>query len=116
MLSPIDTYFLQHDEPTGSCLRALRSFLLSHSALTEAWKYGMPFYCYKKKMLCYLWTQKSTGLPYFGIVDGNLVEHPGLLREKRARMKILPVAPDNDLPLDELELLLSKMLSVRDHF
>jgi hypothetical protein len=45
MLRPIDNYFLQHEEPTKSCLQFLREHILQiDKNITEAWKYGMPFF------------------------------------------------------------------------
>ena len=37
--------------------------------------------------------------PYIGIVEGNKINHPLLISEKRARMKILLVDPEKDIPL-----------------
>jgi hypothetical protein len=116
VLRDIDQYFLQKDEPTKSCLLFLREFILAHnSGITEAWKYRMPFYCYKEKMLCYLWTNKVTGQPYIGFVDGKLMEHPDLMIEKRSRMKIMMVDPLKDMPVDTLTKLLTAALSLRNH-
>jgi hypothetical protein len=100
MLKPVDNYFLQQPEPEKSCLLALRTLvLLVDKGITEAWKYGMPFYCYHGKMFCYLWTHKKMGQPYLGIVEGGKINHPLLLQEKRARMKILLVDPAKDIPV-----------------
>jgi hypothetical protein len=40
-------------------------------------------------MFCYLWVHKKYQRPDIGIVEGNRINHPDLLVEKRARMKIL---------------------------
>jgi hypothetical protein len=72
MLRAIDNYFLQKEEPIKSYLLALREIILKHDKnITEAWKYGMPFYCYLGKMFCYLWTHKKYKQPYLGIVEGK---------------------------------------------
>jgi hypothetical protein len=89
-LSPVDNYFLQKEEPTRSCLQFLRSHIVKQNKnITETWKYGMPFYCFKDKMFCYLWVHKKYLRPYIGFVEGRQLHHPDLLQEKRARMKIL---------------------------
>lgn len=94
MLRPIDNYFLQQDEPVRSCLQFLREFILKQdSCITESWKHRMPFFCYGKKMFCYLWIHKNYLQPYIGIVEGKLINHPDLITEKRARMKILLLNP-----------------------
>lgn len=113
MLSAIDTYFLQQEEPVKSCLLFLRSHILKQDVLiTEAWKYGMPFYCYKNKMFCYLWVHKKTGLPYIGFVDGNKLNHPDLVQEKRARMKILLIDPAKDIPVKKISAIIKTALKL----
>lgn len=60
MLNAIDNYFLSKDEPIKSCLLFLRDYILNFDKnITEAWKYGMPFYWYKGKMFCCLWVYKK---------------------------------------------------------
>lgn len=100
MLTPLDNYFNQQPEPAKSCLLALRQLVLKYDAgITAAWKYGMPFYCYKGRMLCYLWVHKKYKQPYIGIVEGKNIDHPILLQEKRARMKILLIDPQKNIPV-----------------
>ena len=100
MLRPIDNWFLQKDEPLKSCLQFLRGYILRQDAgITEAWQYGMPFYCYKGKRVCYLWVHKKYHQPYIGIVEGKKINHPDLITEKRARMKILLLDPAKDIPI-----------------
>lgn len=103
MLRPIDLYFENQDEPARSCMQALRAALLRFDPhMAEAWKYRMPFYTYKGKMFCYLWTRKTTGQPYLGIVQGAALSHPELLPEARKKMKILLLDPQSDLPLEKI--------------
>jgi hypothetical protein len=74
MLRPIDNYYLQQTEPHKGCLQFLRGFILDQdSQITESWKYGMPFFCYGKKMFCYLWVHKKLQQPYIGIVEGKSI-------------------------------------------
>lgn len=113
MLRPIDQYFLQKEEPVKSCLQFMRAHILSMGEqVTEAWKYGMPFYCINGKMCCYLWVHKKYGQPYIGFVEGNKLDHPDLLTEKRARMKILLLDPEKDLPMKKINTLLKEMLAL----
>jgi Domain of unknown function (DU1801) len=113
MLKAADKYFFQQPEPARACLLAMRQLILSHnSEITEAWKYGMPFYCYQGKMCCYLWTQKKTGQPYIGFVEGKQLSHPLLIQEKRARMKIMLLNPAQDLPVKTIYSLLKKALAL----
>ncbi len=106
-LRDIDNYFLQKEEPVKGCLLFLREYILNYDKnITEAWKYRMPFYCYKGKMFCYLWTHKKNGSPYIGIVEGKKIEHPALIIEDRARMKIMLLDPTADLPMDTIDNIL----------
>jgi hypothetical protein len=112
MLRPIDDWYLQQEEPGKSCLQFLRTHILQMDInLTESWKYGMPVFCYKGKMFCYLWVHKKLHQPYIGIVEGKYINHPDLIREKRARMKILLVNPDKDIPLRKINSILKEVLS-----
>jgi len=114
MLRPIDDYFLQKDEPIRSCLQFLREHIIKHDvAISEAWRYGMPFYYYKDKMLCYLWVHKKFHLPYIGMVDGQIINHPGLIQEKRARMKIMLIEPSEDMPVGDIDDILSQAIKLR---
>jgi len=112
-LRDIDNFFLQKDEPAKSCLLFLRDFILGYDKnITEAWKYKMPFYCYKGKMFCYLWVNKKTHQPYIGIVEGRKIEHPLLIIEKRSRMKIMLLDAQEDIPLDTISAILKMALAI----
>ena len=111
---PIDQWYLDHKEPNLSCLQAMRSWILAFdNRLTEAWKYRMPMFCLDGKMFCYLWTDKKTGQPYLGLVDGKLLEHPQLQQGDRARMKVLYINPKEDLPIDTLGEVLNLGMDIR---
>lgn len=113
MLRPIDHWFLQKDEPFKSCLQFLRKNILAQDKnITEAWKYGMPFFCYKGKMFCYLWTHKKHQQPYIGFVEGNRLENPELIQEKRARMKILLIDPEKNIPVRKINSLIKEALKL----
>lgn len=113
MLRPIDEWFLHKEEPNKSCLQFMRAYILALDPhITEAWKYGMPFFCYKGKMCCYLWVHKKDHLPYLGIVEGKMIDHPDLVQEKRARMKILFLDPNKDIPVRKINGILKQMLAL----
>lgn len=112
-MKEIDNYYLQQSEPVKGCLLALRKIVLEQCpVLTEAWKYRMPFFCYHRKMFCYLWVQKGTGLPYLGIVEGRKILHPDLIIEKRSRMKIILFDPGKDLPKKKIQTILRMTLQL----
>ena len=113
LLRPIDQYYQGKEEPIKSCLEFLRNHILQQNVnITEAWKYGMPFFCYKRKMFCYLWVHKKYKQPYLGIVEGKKIRHPDLLQEKRARMKILLVDPSKDLPMKKINAILKEVITL----
>lgn len=113
MLRPIDNYYNKQEEPIKSCLQYLRTYILGlDNNIAEAWKYGMPFFCYNGKMFCYLWVHKKHAQPYIGIVEGTKIDHPDLLQEKRARMKILLLDASNDLPMHTIEGIMQNVLKL----
>lgn len=112
-LRPIDAYFLQKEEPIKSCLQFMRAHILKQDDnISEAWKYGVPMFCYKGKMMCYLWVHKKYKQPYLGIVEGKKINHPDLLQEKRVRIKILLLDPTKDIPIRKVNLILREMLAL----
>ncbi|TSJ39764.1 DUF1801 domain-containing protein [Mucilaginibacter corticis] len=112
-MSDLDNFYLQHSEPFNSCLLALRSIILKQDEnITAEWKYRMPFFCYKGKMFCYLWVHKTSHQPYIGIVEGKRIDHPGLIIEKRSRMKIMLFDPNQDLPVDTIEAIIKQALDL----
>lgn len=70
----------------------------------------MPFYFYNGKRFCYLWVHKKLLQPYIGIVDGKLIDHPDLLQEKRARMKILLIDAGRNVPLRKVNGVLKEVM------
>jgi hypothetical protein len=111
-MRPVDAYFHNTQEPVKSCLIFLREHLLTINGITEAWKYGMPFYCYRGKMICYLWIHKKYNQPYLGVVEGKKIDHPRLIQEKRARMKILLLDPDKDIPIRLVNRIMKEVLNL----
>jgi hypothetical protein len=110
-LNDWDNFFLNQTEPVKGCLLALREIILKQdSHISPAWKYGMPFFCYKGKMFCYLWVHKKYHQPYLGIVEGKRVNHPNLIIEKRSRMKIILFDPKEDLPVKTIETILRRAI------
>ncbi len=113
MIREVDNYYLNKEEPNKGCLLALRKIILEQDTnVTETQKWGMPCFCYKKKMFCYLWTDKKTDEPYLLMVEGKYLNHPELEEGSRSRMKIFRVNPNKDLPLDTVKLLLNDALDL----
>ena len=113
MIREIDQYYFQQEEPNRSCLLALRSIILEQdTSVTETRKWGMPCFCYKKKMFCFLWTDKKTHEPYILLVEGKILDHPQLEQGTRSRMKIFRVKPNEDIPIHTIKLLLNEALNL----
>ncbi len=113
MTNDIDNYYLDKEEPNSSCLLALRSIIRDQDELiTETRKYGMPCFCYKNKMFCYLWVDKKTDWPYILFVEGKHIDHPQLDQGNRARMKVFNINPNKDLPIRTIELILNQALDL----
>lgn len=113
MSEELHNYYLSKKEPAKNCLLTLRSIILAQDTnITETQKWGMPCFCYKKKMFCYLWTDKKTDEPYLLMVEGKYLDHPKLEEGDRSRMKIFRVDPDKDLPIETIESILQKALDL----
>ena len=113
MIDILSNYYLNKEEPPKSSLLALRSIILNMDKdVSETVKYEMPCFCYKKKMFCYLWTDKKTGEPYILMAEGKLLNHSELEQGSRSRMKILRIDPNEDLPIETIELILNDALNL----
>lgn len=113
MMNKLDSFYDNKEEPIRSCLLALQSLILEQdSDVTETMKYGMPCFCYRNKMFCYLWVDKKTNEPYMLMVEGKHLHHPSLEAGSRKRMKIFRVDPTRDFPLESIELILNQVLDL----
>lgn len=114
MIDKIFNYYLEKDEPQKSCLLALRDIIMAKDStyITETIKYGMPCFCYKNKMFCYLWTDKKTNEPYILFVEGKYLDYPELESGDRSRMKILRINSNKNLPIKVINVLLNAALDL----
>ncbi|MDF2851203.1 MAG: hypothetical protein K0S31_1888 [Sphingobacterium multivorum] len=111
-MQEIHHFYLNQKEPNKSCLLALRHIILQQDAdVSETIKYGMPCFCYRKKAFCYLWTDKRTTFPYLMMVEGKHLDQVQLEAGQRLRMKTLPIDPQEDLPIDTIESILTAALN-----
>ncbi len=108
-----EKFYTSKNEPNKSCLLTLRDIILKQDEnITETKKYGMPCFCYKNKMFCYLWVDKKTEAPYILFVEGRHLNHPELEIGTRKRMKIFRVNPIQDLSIKTIESLLNDALDL----
>jgi uncharacterized protein YdhG (YjbR/CyaY superfamily) len=114
MLSGLQTFYENQPEPNQSCFFAIRQFVLKlHPDFTEEYKYGLPFFYFQGKGLCYSWYDKKTSEPYIGFADGKLLDHPRLELGDRKRMKIFRIDPSSDLPIEDLKQIIEDSISLR---
>jgi len=112
-MKQLDDFYFKQEEPTKGMFLALKEIILKEDQdITNVLKYGMPFFCYKGKMFCYLWTHKKFKQPYLAIVEGKHFDESFLIQENRSRMKIMLLNPDEDLPLEQIEMVIRKALNL----
>lgn len=112
-MKQLNDFYLKQEEPIKGSFLALKEIILKQdNNITNVLKYGMPFFCYKGKMFCYLWTHKKFKQPYIGIVEGKHFNESFLIQEARSRMKIMLLDSDEDLPLERIENVIQKALNL----
>jgi hypothetical protein len=112
-MKALDNFYLRQEESVRGVFLALKALILAQDKeVTSELKYGMPFFCYKGKMFCYLWVHRKNGQPYIGFVEGKHFTQPFLLQEKRSRMKIMLLDPNRDLPVQTISTLIKQALDL----
>lgn len=101
-MNPIQEYFYRIEEPDRSTLLFLRKKILESDTenITETLSFGLPFFKYKKKMLCYFYFSKKYKQHYVSFYHGDKLDHPLLLLEGRKKFKILLIDMNEDLPVE----------------
>jgi hypothetical protein len=113
MLTRLDEFYLQQDEPLKSVFLALRDLIMAHDLeITNAWKFNMPFFLYKNKMFCYIWTHTKIQQPFIGFSEGKLINHPNLTFENRSRVKIMIIDPEKELPTNTIKQILDMAIDL----
>lgn len=100
-MNPIQEYFYRIKEPDRSTLLFLRKKILESDQenITETLSFGLPFFKYKKKMLCYFYYSKKYKKHYISFYHGDRLDAPELLQEGRKKFKILLIDMEKDLPI-----------------
>lgn len=112
-MKQLDDFYLNQEEPIKGMFLALKEIILKQdNNITNVLKYGMPFFCYNGKMFCYLWIHKKLKQPYIGIVEGKHFDESFLIQENRSRMKIMLLDCNEDLPLEQIEMIVEKALDL----
>ncbi len=106
-MNVLDEFYYRQTDAIREVLLAMREIILSRDpAITEHWKYNMPFFYFRGKMFCYLRIDRRDGRPYLSMADGKYIDHPLLEQESRKRMRILRLNPESDLPVDAINWIL----------
>ena len=112
-MKELDSFYLDQEEPTKSCLLALRSIILAkHKDISSVLKYGMPFFYFKGKIFAYLWMHKKYKKPYIGMVEGKHLLYPKLIQENRSRMKIMLFDADKNIPIKTIEKIIQDAIKL----
>ncbi|WP_370898769.1 DUF1801 domain-containing protein [Chryseobacterium gossypii] len=112
-MNPIQEYFYRIEEPARSILLFLRKKILESDTqnISETFSFGLPFFKYKKKMLCYLYYSKKFKKHYISFYHGDRLKYPELIQENRKKFKILLIDPEKDLPLEFILSLINEVKS-----
>ncbi|WP_312090578.1 DUF1801 domain-containing protein [Chryseobacterium sp.] len=110
-MNPIQEYFYKICEPERSILLFLRKKILESDVenITETLSFGVPFFKYKKKMLCYFYFSKKHKQYYISFYHGDRLNHPLLISEGRKKFKILLIDADSDLPFESILNILNEV-------
>jgi len=112
---PLIKAYHSFPDPVRDCLLAVRGIILNSSSdITEHLKYGLPFFYYKGKMMCYFWKDKTDGTPYIGFMDGPLLDFLQLEKEKRKRVKVLRLNPNEDIEVELISEILTAVFKIHD--
>lgn len=113
MISELDNFYFENEEPVRSCLLVLRDIIMEQDErITTALKYGVPCFTFMQKNLCYLLVEKKSGNPYMLFAEGKSLEYPELEWKDRKRMKSLAIDPVSDLPVRLIKQILQTSLEL----
>jgi len=101
-MNPLEEYFFRISEPERTALLFLRNTILESDPenITLTLSFGLPFFKFKKKMLCYFYFSKKHQQHYVSFYHGDRLDHPLLLSEGRKKFKILLIDMEEDLPVE----------------
>ena len=114
-MKELDHFYFAQKEPLQSCYLAIHDIILSvDRQITPEWKYGLPFFYYNGKMLCYFNFSKEHKQPYIGFMKGSILTGQDLLSEGRKLVKIYLIDPEQDLDIVRIKFLIFSSISEID--
>ncbi|GLB52979.1 hypothetical protein NBRC110019_20190 [Neptunitalea chrysea] len=111
-MNPLEQFYAKQPEPHRSVFLVLRSYFLAKPNMTEAYKYGAPFFYCNGKRCFYFWNEKKTNQLYIGVIDGMQLDHPALEQGDRKRMKIFRINPFKDIDMELLDEVVTLVLQL----
>ena len=112
-MTELEAFYEKQNPEIREVYLALRSIILNYDEhITAEWKFKLPFFYYKKKMLCFLWFHNRFKKPYISFMDANLLNDSRLLMEDRKRAGILLIDPQKDIPKDLVKEILDLLLQL----
>ena len=104
MVNELYEFYMRREEPVKGAMLALRDIVLGFDEeIEEAYKWSLPYFFLRGKGFCYLWMDKKTGWPYLAFMKGKDMEHSMLEAGNRTLVKVFPMDPSKDLPLEAIE-------------
>jgi hypothetical protein len=102
--------FSQYNAETEACLIGVDQLIMSFDLnIQRALKYNSACYLLNDKMFVFALVEKHTSKPYILFTDGELLEHPKLIKGERKRMKVYYLDPKEDIDKVELYALMNEM-------
>lgn len=112
-MKPIDNFYFNQEEPTKSCLLALKSIIIEYNSDFEPrWYYRLPCFMYKNQIFCYLWIDKKSQWPYIAIGKGVKIDHPDLIQGNRTFVKLLMIDPNKDIPVSTIHEVFNRAMEL----
>lgn len=107
-VSFIDNYILSLSSEKQETFLFLRQFILDSSNLIEEkWKYKLPFFYYKNKPLCYIYSDKIS--MYISFMRGKYINHSALVSDGRKYVKLYRIDPTEDIDTKELQAIIEQL-------
>lgn len=112
-MSNIDDFFEKQEAPNKEVFLFLRKLIINfHTDITLHKKWGLPYFYYQGKPLCYLWKDKKTNEPYISFAKGPLLNNPALIQGDRKVFKILPINPNKDINIQLIKEILEEAIKI----
>ena len=98
-----EKFYFDAKEPNKSVFLALKDIISGWDEnVDQCLKYGLPCFTLNKKIMCYIWQDKKTKIPYILFNYGPFIKHKELKTKGRKSMKSLDIFPEKDIPFNNL--------------